>query len=126
MNLPLWFSAMLVGITLQANAETITLEKSPCGTVRNCANVPNSAGVDIDILASTAYSNAGIYIDGNGPYVGPNPRNGPLDGVFYTVSGEWVQLSQVTFSSTSRLVGVGRGQHWVTNWVLESGTVTRP
>lgn len=121
MNLPLYVSAILAGIAIHAKAETITLAETPCGGVRNCINVANDAGADIDLYASTAYPKASIYIDGQGPYVGPNSLNGPLDGVFYTTTGEWVQLSGVTFESHRKLT-----KPWTTTWKVTGGTVTRP
>jgi hypothetical protein len=111
---------ILALLGLAARAETIPLVETTCGAVRNCNNVAAEPN-DVDLFASTAYSTMTLYVNGVA-YTGPNA---PADVLLYSADGQWARL-QTVFSTTRHLVRVGRGQRWVTNYTLLSGSVERP
>ncbi len=104
-----------------AHADVITLDKTPCfGLTRNCPDISNATGHDVDYYASTSYSTATMYIDGVA-YSGPNT---PSYASMTNSIGQMIVV-QVQFSSYRTCTSSGRGQHCSLHWTVESGTITR-
>ena len=116
----LFASLALAATALCAQAETITLSTMYCGTARNCANVPNDTGADVDIYAGTSYSAMAVYIDGV-LYSGPNT---PSYSVLTNSSGQAV-VAQIVYSTRVVKVNNGRAHYSITHYTLVSGSLAR-
>ncbi|MGZ5130616.1 MAG: hypothetical protein ACXWJ1_05085 [Caldimonas sp.] len=104
-----------------AHADVISLDKTPCyGLTRNCPDISNAAGVDVDYYAATSYSTATMYLDGVA-YTGPNT---PSYAAMTNAIGQTI-IVQVQFSTYRTCTSSGRGQHCSMHWTVESGTITR-
>ena len=125
-KLPLYIAAVLVGFSLNAKAEVITLEpQGGFGNLRQFYEIPNSADADISIVCGNSDpSPITVTVDG----VHYSAADGCLpatDRVLYAGDGSWVQLTGAYHTKTVR-VGSGRGQHTSTHYFFDGGTLTRP
>lgn len=120
-----------------ASAETITLGTATCGTLKQCADIPNDTGAVISLNGAPGYPYFYVYIDGV-QYVAAvasgtemvnvslqsfvfsnptNPAQKQYTGSYAVISG--------TFSSYKTCNRSGRGQTCLTHWSLIGGTITR-
>lgn len=107
-----------------ASAETVTLGTAPCGTLKQCVEVPNDAALDVTIYAGTSYSWVRLYIDGVAFY-SPSGNGMVFDNLMFTDPvGNIVYLSG-TFSTYKTCVRSGRGQTCLTHWSFLGGTLVR-
>ena len=118
-------AALTLVISLPVAAETITLGQTNCGTTRNCQSVPNSAGAEIQILDSVQYSSVYVNIDGLA-YTSPTGASDLITNLVLVDESDANAINlNAVFSHTTRLIRVGRGQRYVTTWVLENGSIVR-
>jgi hypothetical protein len=132
---PKWSDAMIkillaavLSLTVvgAAQAETLTLsETGGFGALKQFYNVNNDAGKTINLILSTTYTSIYMTIDGvtcSAPTGNGNPI---VNATLSCDDGGWAILN-VTFITHRHYVGSGRGQHWVTTWTLNGGTIERP
>jgi hypothetical protein len=127
-------AAVLLTVSEFANAGVITLGPTDCGTLKTCTNVPNDAGVTVNIYGAPQYQWFYVYVGQTEYYVAvpsnqadgvvmesfvfPNPYNPAIKqftGQYITVTLEFT--SYTTYSRS------GRGQHYTTHWSLVGGTI---
>ena len=122
-------AALAALISVPAMAEHITLSKTGgFGALKQFYSIGNDAQPTavIDLTESTSYTSVYLTIDGK-QYSSPTGGGSSLTNsniVCTATDGTKVTLN-ATFSKTTHLVRVGRGQHYVTNWTLESGSIDR-
>lgn len=102
MKLALGLATAVYMVAVAAHADTITLGSKPgFGVLQEYIDVPNDAGVRVDIYPAVVI----------------------IDGVSYpTGSLVSVNLNVTTYRSCT---GSGRGQHCSTHYTLISGTIVR-
>jgi hypothetical protein len=119
----------LSGLSQIAKADTITLGSADCGTLRQCAVVPNNASVSVTALdAASQYGRVLVTIDDvtydTGLWV-VYPMGASFSNVRLIGSdGTSIQLSAV-YTSYKTCNQVGRGQSCGTHWTLVSGSIAR-
>lgn len=117
-------SLLLAGVSGAANAGNIALAPEDCGITKQCINVPNDVGADVDLYLGPQYPYMNVYIGGvhyyspvgNGASIS-NVQLTAVDGTgaTITVSGEFSTYRTCTHS--------GRGQTCATHWNLTSGSI---
>ena len=110
--------------SVSASAETVTLGTTACGTLKQCIDIPNDAGLSISLYGAPQYPWFFVYIDGvqyRAPvasgFVMDNVEAQAADGSLLTISG--------TFSYYRTCTRSGRGQSCLLQWSLLGGTLVR-
>lgn len=101
-----------------AHAETITLGYDDCGLIKQCLNVPNDAGVGIDLYGSPSSAKLIVYLDGKS-YTVPAGQ-----GVGTASDGSTILFAGV-FTTTTKRVNSGRLHRTNTYWHFQGGSIER-
>lgn len=102
---------------------TITLSNSDFGTTKSCPDVHNDAGADIAIYANTTHPSVTVILNGVS-YVAESGNANPIQNLTLSADGRPAIVLSASWSTFRTYVGTGRGQHWMTHWTLESGTIS--
>lgn len=125
----IFFAAALAALlSVSAMAEHITLSKTGgFGALKQFYSIPNDAKpvAVINLTESTSYTSVYVTIDGKQYSSATGGGAGDNTNVVCTnADGTKITLN-AHFSTYRTYSGSGRGQHWVTHYTLESGSIDR-
>jgi hypothetical protein len=108
--------------SLSAKAETITLGPSNCGTLKQCIDIPNDAGVSLNLYGAPTYPYFYVIIDGDSFKSAVPSGTAGTDVTLADAAGNVISLTY-TFSSYKTCTRSGRGQYCLNHYALNSGGV---
>jgi hypothetical protein len=134
---------LALALAASAKAETITLGPDGCGIIKQCLDIPNDAGLAINLYGAPQYQWFYVYLTDDAGvttnYYAPVASGlvmdnvvmesfyfpDPLDPTNKVFTGQYITVSG-TFSTYRTCTRSGRGQHCSTHYNLNSGgTIVR-
>jgi len=126
-KLPLYVSAILAGIIVNAQAATVTLNPINCGSMPACSGVSDEPTVDLS-TSYLAQNGVRAVVDGVEWFSGPLPVQ-QLDfsaGIWLYDADMNQALFTGTFTHTSKQINSGRLHTYRQIWLFNGGTLVLP